>query len=227
MEHVPYGTSADLYRGLPWPTHSLFRLGLQISSALEHLHMKFGLAHRDVQPANILVRQLVPLRVVLADFGHASLEGDPPVYGNAYYRAPETWGPTEFHCQSDLWSLGATVLNLALQPRFKFEVGDDEHHRLPAMVLRRFADDVGKLTPTMKIFLMGMLREDPATRYCAREVNTSAQWLAGYGERGYPKGYVRTFLVEQGVSAEDIDKFMEPGSTLGYPEPGGSWIDKP
>lgn len=66
----------------------------------------------------------------------------------------------------------------------------------------RDREDVDELTPTMKIFLMGMLREDPATRYCAREVNTSAQWLAGYGERGYPKGYVRTFFAEHGVSAD-------------------------
>ncbi|KAK7749221.1 hypothetical protein SLS62_008300 [Diatrype stigma] len=33
----------------------------------------------------------------------------------------------------------------------------------------------------MKIFIGGMLRKDPASRFCAREVHTSAEWLAGYG----------------------------------------------
>ncbi|KAK7751142.1 Dual specificity mitogen-activated protein kinase kinase 2 [Diatrype stigma] len=209
LEHIPCGSSDGLYRGLPWPTHNLFRLGLQISSALEYLHTQFALAHRDVQPGNILVRQLVPLHVVLADFGHAALRRDPPVFGNMYYRAPETWQDTDYHCQSDLWSLGATVLNLAIQPRFKFDVGKKEHHRYPELVLEQFVAAVAQLTPTMRIFIGGMLRKDPASRFCAREVHTSAEWLAGYGERGYPQGYPRTFLEEHGVSAEEIERADE------------------
>ncbi|KAK7751770.1 hypothetical protein SLS62_006255 [Diatrype stigma] len=103
-------------------------------STLVMEHIPYGLS--DELRVAEHVRQLVPLGVVLADFGHALLRRDPLVYGNLYYRAPKTWEVAEFHCQSDLWSLGATVLNLAIQPRFKFEVGKDDQSRV-AMRLKR------------------------------------------------------------------------------------------
>lgn len=56
------------------------------------------------------------------------------------------------------------------------------------MVFRRFIEDMDKVAPTMKIFLVKILQRNPANRYSARELNTSAKFLGGYAEQGYPNG---------------------------------------
>lgn len=87
-------------------------IGAEVLAALRAAH-EVGVLHRDVKPANVLMSN--DGRVVLTDFGIASVEGTSAitmtgeVIGSPEFLAPEralgrTPGP-----ESDLWSLGVLL----------------------------------------------------------------------------------------------------------------------
>ena len=96
----------------PLPPVRAAEIGLGVLNALRAAH-RAGVLHRDVKPGNVLIGE--DGRVVLTDFGLATVPGDPNVtrtglvLGSPAYIAPErardgTAGPG-----ADLWSLGATL----------------------------------------------------------------------------------------------------------------------
>jgi tRNA A-37 threonylcarbamoyl transferase component Bud32 len=88
------------------------RTGLAVLDALEVAHAR-GIIHRDVKPANIMVGP--EDRVKLADFGVASIKGDPRltatgmVIGSPSFMSPEQVSGLPPEPASDLWGLGATL----------------------------------------------------------------------------------------------------------------------
>jgi eukaryotic-like serine/threonine-protein kinase len=113
MELVKAPTLADLVRsGGPLPAGRVAEIGAQIASALEAAHAA-GIVHRDVKPGNVMVPDLGVAK--LADFGIASLQGDPQltstglVIGSPAYMAPEQARGEESGPPADFWALGATM----------------------------------------------------------------------------------------------------------------------
>lgn len=117
MELVPGGSLSERVRssGLLSPAEAA-RVGLEILSALEAVHAAGGL-HRDVKPANVLLR--ADGSSVLTDFGiaalsgHTGLTGTGSVIGSAEYMAPERLRDQPVGPASDLFSLGVTLCFLA------------------------------------------------------------------------------------------------------------------
>jgi eukaryotic-like serine/threonine-protein kinase len=113
MELVNAPTLADLVRTRgPLPAERVAEIGAQVASALEAAHAA-GIVHRDVKPGNVMVGERGTAK--LADFGVASLQGDPQltstglVIGSPAYMAPEQARGEESGPPADFWALGATM----------------------------------------------------------------------------------------------------------------------
>ncbi|MFI8192366.1 protein kinase [Streptomyces sp. NPDC085946] len=112
MELVP-GTS--LHQRLadgPLPPVEAARIGRHVLRALRVAHAA-GIQHRDVKPANILLRP--DGTAVLTDFGIAALQGATALtvtgelVGSPEYMAPERIRGHDDDPASDLWSLGLVL----------------------------------------------------------------------------------------------------------------------
>jgi mitogen-activated protein kinase kinase len=85
--------------------------------------------HRDIKPSNILVNSRGQIK--LCDFGVSSeLEGSlaETFVGTGTYMAPERIQGSPYSVKSDVWSVGLTLMELAIG-KFPFESdndGDDE-----------------------------------------------------------------------------------------------------
>ncbi len=83
----------------PLPPRRAAEIGVAMVGALDAAHGT-GLVHSDVKPGNVL---LSGGRILLADFGIATLTGDPA------YTAPERHRDDPPTPATDLWALGATL----------------------------------------------------------------------------------------------------------------------
>jgi eukaryotic-like serine/threonine-protein kinase len=122
MEYVPGMSLADSGR-LALPT-ALERI-LQVCAGLQHAHSA-GLVHRDVKPANLLLREDGVVKI--ADFGIAraaettSLTEIGTVLGTAAYLAPEQAAGEEVTAAADIYSVGAVLYELLTgRPPYEFE----------------------------------------------------------------------------------------------------------
>ncbi|WP_436970586.1 protein kinase domain-containing protein [Micromonospora avicenniae] len=171
MELVPSRTLQQVLEADgPMPPARAARIGLAVLSALRAAHGA-GILHRDVKPANVLLAD--DGRVVLTDFGLATLPGDPRmtrtgmVLGSPAYLAPERVTDGAVGPAADLWSLGATLYS-AVEGRTPYS------RSTPIATLAALATEAppppqqaGALTE----LLDGLLRRDPQQRISAEEAD--------------------------------------------------------
>jgi serine/threonine protein kinase len=153
------------------------RIGAEVLAALRAAHGA-GVLHRDVKPANVLLAD--DGRVVLTDFGIATVEGDSALtmtgelVGSPEYLAPERALGRNPGPASDLWSLGA-LLYTAVQGRSPFR------RTSPLSTLRAIVDD--ELPPPHRAgplvsVIEGLMRKDPDERMSAEQAERELR-LAG------------------------------------------------
>ncbi|MQY38820.1 Serine/threonine-protein kinase PknD [Streptomyces sp. RB17] len=155
-------------------------IGAEVLSALRAAH-DAGVLHRDVKPANVLLAN--DGRVVLTDFGIASVEGSSAltmtgeVIGSPEFLAPERALGRAFGPESDLWSLGV-LLYAAVEGVSPFR------YDTPLSTLRAVVDEelppphrAGPLAPVIE----GLLRKDPAERLDAERAEHELRIVAAGG----------------------------------------------
>lgn len=112
MELVRGRSLGDALREGTLGSRETARIGLEVLGALEAAHAA-GVLHRDVKPDNVLLGPHD--RVVLTDFGIASIEGETNLtdtggfVGSPEYIAPERVLGVRPGPASDLWSLGVVL----------------------------------------------------------------------------------------------------------------------
>jgi eukaryotic-like serine/threonine-protein kinase len=169
MELVDAPTLDDLVREHgPLDPARAAALGLGLLGALEAAH-RAGIVHRDLKPKNVMVEADGSPK--LADFGVASLQGDPRltatglVVGSPAYMAPEQVEGGPVTPATDLWALGATLwFAVEGEPPF----GGGEFQTLTAIVHEppRRAARLGPLGPVAD----RLLAKDPAARATPAEL---------------------------------------------------------
>ncbi|WSK73746.1 serine/threonine protein kinase [Streptomyces sp. NBC_01276] len=190
MELVRGLSLAEVLEGEgPMTPQRAAHLGEQVLAALRSAH-EAGVLHRDVKPANVLIAN--DGRVVLSDFGIASLEGSSAitmtgeVVGSPEYLAPERALGREPGPESDLWSLGV-MLYAAVEGVSPF-LRDTPLSTLHAVVDLELPPPrrAGPLEPVLE----GLLRKDPRERLAAAEAARMLRIIGAGGTVRAPGGPV-------------------------------------
>ncbi|MGH0146603.1 UNVERIFIED_CONTAM: hypothetical protein FKN15_022921 [Acipenser sinensis] len=113
-------------KGMAIPEDILGKITVSIVKALEHLHSRLSVIHRDVKPSNVLINTLG--QVKMCDFGISGYLVDSVAKtmdaGCKPYMAPERINPElnqkGYSVKSDIWSLGITMIELAIL-RFPYD----------------------------------------------------------------------------------------------------------
>ncbi|WP_245899682.1 serine/threonine-protein kinase [Nonomuraea indica] len=145
-------------------------LGRGILAALRTAH-EAGILHRDVKPANVLLRP--DGSPVLTDFGIAAMQDSPgltahgDVVGSPEYIAPERLRGEEGNPASDLWSLGM-LLYVAVENRHPMR-RDTPIATLAAVLNGQIPPPVrsGPMTPVLN----SLLRSEPSARPSAADLD--------------------------------------------------------
>lgn len=167
----------------PLPPLRVAEIGVEMLAALRAAHAA-GVVHRDVKPGNVLLGE--DGRVVLTDFGLATVRGDPAltltgmIIGSPAYIAPERGRGGRVRPESDLWSLGAT-LYLAVEGRTPYD-----RRRSRALVADGTAGAPEPMAraDVLSPVLLGLLTSDPDERL---KVDEATRTLKRIIDRNKPK----------------------------------------
>ena len=179
MEYIPEGSVAKA--GIKGNAQAILAIATQVAYALDHMH-KAGVLHKDVKPANILIRNKESWDVVLCDFGIADLIDKD---GNCkttqartrIYAAPEVYAQDntivkdavtycELTAKADFYSLGMTILSLWLgEGAFMAK----EHEMALDKVKGRIAIPADMPDPLATI-VRGLLIKNPKKRWDLPEI---------------------------------------------------------
>ncbi|XP_014738244.1 PREDICTED: dual specificity mitogen-activated protein kinase kinase 6 isoform X2 [Sturnus vulgaris] len=149
-------------KGLTIPEDILGKIAVSIVKALEHLHSKLSVIHRDVKPSNVLIN--TQGQVKMCDFGISGYLVDSVAKtmdaGCKPYMAPERINPElnqkGYSVKSDIWSLGITMIELAIL-RFPYDSWGTPFQQLKQVVEE----------PSPQL---------PAEKFSAEFVDFTSQW---------------------------------------------------
>ncbi|SHM95268.1 serine/threonine-protein kinase [Cryptosporangium aurantiacum] len=205
----------------PLPPERVASIGVQLLNALGVAHAS-GIFHRDVKPSNVLVADNG--RVVLADFGIASVQGDPAmtrsglILGSPSYIAPERARGLPAGPASDLWAVGATLYT-AVEGRPPY----DRDGIVPILTAAAMEDPdpfrlAGPLEPVLTALLLREPEKRPSVedaRLALRQISLAA--LPPAPERPRRRSMSATAVLPATDSAAPVSPAAKPVSPTAKP----------
>lgn len=165
MEYVPGETLAESGK---LPTADTVQLALQACAGLQHAH-DAGLIHRDVKPANLLLREDGVLKV--ADFGiartaeTAHLTQLGTILGTAAYLSPEQAAGERVTGAADIYALGAVLYELLTgRPPYQFDSLAELSHKQSSGVITPVRDLEPLVPEAVEAVVMRCLARVPRFR---------------------------------------------------------------
>ncbi|KAG8519098.1 Dual specificity mitogen-activated protein kinase kinase 2 [Galemys pyrenaicus] len=116
MEHMDGGSLDQVLKEAKRiPEEILGKVSIAVLRGLAYLREKHQIMHRDVKPSNILVNSRGEIK--LCDFGVSGQLIDSMAnsfVGTRSYMSPERLQGTHYSVQSDIWSMGLSLVELAI-----------------------------------------------------------------------------------------------------------------
>ncbi|MBU2664968.1 protein kinase [Actinoplanes bogorensis] len=193
----------------------------QVADALQVAH-EAGIVHRDVKPANLLVRP--GGAIVLVDFGvarnttAAGLTGTNVVLGSANYMAPEQAEGKPIGPATDVYALGA-VAYCCLTGRPPY-VGDNPLQVMSQLVYGALPTLPPDVPQPVAALVLHALAKEPTQRFPSAAAMASAARSPGGRSQPPP---TRPFQQAGGTGRAQAGGPPRPGQTSGrMPIPGGA-----
>jgi CHASE2 domain-containing sensor protein len=152
----------------PLALEEICRLVTPICEALDYAHRN-GVVHRDIKPANIMVTNAGIVKVM--DFGiahvdYSTLTQDGAVLGTPSYMSPEQIRGDKVDGQSDLFSLGVIVYEMATGQRpFLGDTLAAISNRILSQKPLRVSELNPKLSPALDAALAQAMAKDKTKRF--------------------------------------------------------------
>ena len=185
LEYIPGGSAAEA--GIKGNAEAILAITLKTAMALDQMH-KVGIIHKDVKPANILLKDRDSWDSVLCDFGIADVmeNGESCVTSQVrtpIYAAPEVLQGI-YHSSSDYYSFGITVFELftGYPPFQNSALSEDDVIRLAAVNKIEFPENFPE---DLRELVQGLTYKDISNRNSENAINRRwgyrevRDWLAG------------------------------------------------
>ncbi len=145
-------------------------IGIQAAKALHFAHLQ-GIFHRDVKPANLILDH--QNHVWVTDFGlaiamdqTAVVKSETSIPGTLYYLPPEKLSGQLDTNQTDIYSLGITLIELLLRgPAFEYSTRDELIQRINSGQTRKLTHADRPLPRDLEAILKKAVSVDPNRRY--------------------------------------------------------------
>uniref|UniRef100_A0A7S1FIZ3 mitogen-activated protein kinase kinase n=1 Tax=Noctiluca scintillans TaxID=2966 RepID=A0A7S1FIZ3_NOCSC len=192
LEYMDAGALSTPREKRQWiPERLLSYITWQVLDGLEYLHSVMHVIHRDLKPSNLLLSSSGVIKI--ADFGvSGELEDDASQaekltwVGTTYYMSPERVQRKPYRYDSDMWSLGITLIE-CISGLYPYADGDgtvarsESFWKLMDKIVKqdapRLPSDKGHSVDAQD-FIQQVVQKEPRNRPSAAMMKTHA-WIGG------------------------------------------------
>lgn len=146
MEYMDGGSLDLMLKKGPIDEDILGKITMAVLKGLSYLRDKHAIMHRDVKPSNILVNSNGEIKI--CDFGVSGQLIDSMAnsfVGTRSYMSPERLQGTYYSVQSDIWSLGLSLVEMAIG---KYPIPPPDAKTLAKIFGPKKTDDESVHSPT-------------------------------------------------------------------------------